>query len=130
MIDSFTGEYRFLSIFWPAHVVYQGWIFPTVEHAYQAAKSNDPAVWARMANVVKPGEAKRYGREIIIRKDWDAVKIHIMTDLVRQKFSHPGLRHLLLKTGDQELIEGNHWNDRFWGVCRGGGRNELGKILM
>jgi len=37
---------------------------------------------------------------------------------------------MLLQTGDEELIEGNKWGDRFWGVCKGKGKNNLGKILM
>jgi predicted NAD-dependent protein-ADP-ribosyltransferase YbiA (DUF1768 family) len=53
-----------------------------------------------------------------------------MEELVRRKFADPELAEKLLATGDEELVEGNTWNDRFWGVCRGEGRNELGKILM
>jgi predicted NAD-dependent protein-ADP-ribosyltransferase YbiA (DUF1768 family) len=51
--------------------------------------------------------------------------------MVRLKFStHQELRERLLATGEAELIEGNTWNDTFWGVCKGEGQNWLGKILM
>ena len=36
----------------------------------------------------------------------------------------------LLATGKATLVEGNSWGDTFWGVCRGKGKNMLGKILM
>jgi len=49
---------------------------------------------------------------------------------VREKFKQEDLKQMLLDTGDQELVEGNTWNDTFWGVCRGEGQNNLGKILM
>jgi hypothetical protein len=51
-------------------------------------------------------------------------------ELLAQKFSYPYYRDLLLATGDAELIEGNVWNDVFWGVCNGIGKNWLGKLLM
>jgi predicted NAD-dependent protein-ADP-ribosyltransferase YbiA (DUF1768 family) len=52
--------------------------------------------------------------------------------LVRQKFREPKLRELLAGTRNAELIEGNYWGDRFWGVYVGDGKgeNHLGKILM
>ena len=54
-----------------------------------------------------------------------------MFDLVLEKFKqNPELKQKLLETGNQELIEGNTWNDTFWGVCNGQGQNWLGKILM
>lgn len=66
-----------------------------------------------------------------LRPDWEEAKVGIMEELVRLKFTaHADLRARLLATGDAELIEGNNWNDRFWGVCRGQGQNQLGLILM
>ena len=78
-----------------------------------------------------PGIAKKMGRSLQIRPDWEDVKLNIMEDLVRLKFTtHSGLRKKLLRTGDAELIEGNWWGDQFWGVSKGYGENHLGKILM
>lgn len=53
-----------------------------------------------------------------------------MRTLVREKFRNPLLRAMLLATEDVELVEGNSWNDTFWGVCKGVGLNWLGQILM
>ena len=77
-----------------------------------------------------PGQAKRAGNKLVLRPDWEQIKIIVMTDLCRIKFQDPHMRKLLLDTGDAELIEGNWWNDTFWGVCNGIGQNHLGKILM
>jgi ribA/ribD-fused uncharacterized protein len=65
-----------------------------------------------------------------MRDDWNDIKIDVMRDLLQEKFSDDDLRELLLATGDAELIEGNTWNDYFWGVCLGEGQNWLGKLLM
>lgn len=130
MIDSFTGEHRFLSNFWPAEVELDGIIFPSVEHAYVAAKTLDPEVRAEIRLVNTAGQVKRFGRKLVLRPDWDEVKLSVMEDLVRQKFQHPELAKLLLATGDEELVEGNTWGDTFWGECFGSGANHLGKILM
>jgi ribA/ribD-fused uncharacterized protein len=78
-----------------------------------------------------PAEAKRIGRAIQqVRPDWDMARLEVMRTIVLAKFSDPALRALLLATGDEELVEHNYWNDRFWGVCAGNGENHLGKILM
>ena len=130
MIDSFKGENRFLSNFWPAEVELDGMLFPTVEHAYVAAKTLDPEKRAEIRLVNTPGQVKRLGRTLDLRADWDEVKLGIMEGLVRQKFQHPELAALLLATGDQELVEGNTWDDTFWGVCFDVGCNHLGLILM
>jgi len=129
-IDRFTGEYDFLSNFHPSPIEVNGILYPTVEHAFQAAKTSIPEERQALADTTTPGSAKRLGRKVQLRPDWEEVKVGIMEELVRLKFTtHPDLREQLLATGDAELVEGNNWNDRFWGVCRGQGRNELGKIL-
>lgn len=130
-ISSFTGEYRFLSNFYPAFLEIGGWVWRTSEHAYQAAKSLDPQDWKDIQECVSPGAAKRMGRVITIRPDWEEIKLSIMEEIVTEKFhQNPDLLKKLLDTGNAELIENNHWGDTFWGVCRGVGENHLGKILM
>lgn len=130
-ISSFQGEYRFLSNFYPATVNYQGIAYPTVEHAYQSAKTLDMNERRRIASLATPSEAKRAGRALKLRSDWEAVKLDVMEDCVRAKFSQSAdLRQRLLATGAAELIEGNSWGDQFWGVCDGKGENHLGRILM
>ncbi len=130
VIDKFSGEYRFLSNFYPSKVSLDGIDFPSVENAYQAAKNFD---WDRrkMFVTLTAAEAKREGQKTMMRPDWEQVKVLIMTNLVRDKFTrHQDLREQLLATGDAELIEGNWWGDTFWGVCKGKGENHLGKVLM
>jgi ribA/ribD-fused uncharacterized protein len=130
-VDEFREEHEFLSNFWPSPVRFEGQVYPTVEHAFQAAKTSDPAARARIRRASDPGKAKRLGRGVRLRKDWETVKLVIMAELLRQKFS-PGseLAALLLETGGRRLIEGNTWGDVFWGVCRGQGKNHLGRLLM
>lgn len=131
VIDSFTKEHRFLSNFAYVLVKFDGCLYPTVEHAYQAAKTENMEDRRVMCDLHKPGDAKRFGRVLKIRDDWNYVKLEIMEELVRYKFLNDSkLFRLLLLTGDAELIEGNHWGDTFWGVCRGRGDNHLGRILM
>lgn len=132
MINSFQGEHRWLSNFWPAKVVLEDIEFPTVEHAYVAAKTLDMAMRLRVSEIPaqNAGRVKRLGRTFDLRVDWDDVRLSTMERLLRQKFAIPDLRMLLLKTGNQILIEGNTWGDTFWGVCRGTGENNLGNLLM
>ena len=130
-IDSFQGDYRFLSNFWSAEVVFEGITYPTAEHAYQSAKTLDRAERQRIAALPTPADAKRAGRALKPREDWEAVKFEVMERCVLDKFTrHADLRQQLLATGDAELIEGNTWGDRVWGVYQGEGENRLGKILM
>jgi predicted NAD-dependent protein-ADP-ribosyltransferase YbiA (DUF1768 family) len=70
------------------------------------------------------------GRSVKLRPDWESIKLDVMETAVRIKFTDPELAAKLIATGDEELIEGNWWNDTFWGVCNGVGENHLGKILM
>jgi hypothetical protein len=130
-IFGFFEEYRFLSNFYPAKVEFDGLEYSSTEHAYQAAKTDDPAERRRIRETQKFGEAKRLGKKVKIRPDWEKVKFEVMEDLVRQKFTkHKELKEKLLETGDQYLEETNTWGDKIWGVCKGVGQNHLGKILM
>lgn len=129
-ITSFQGEYRFLSNFWPAFVYFEGVLYPTVENAYQAAKTTSPALRASFV-AIAPGAAKRLARQLDIRSDWHDVNVRVMAKLLAQKFAlNTTLAATLLATDDRELIEGNTWGDTFWGVCRGKGQNVLGNLLM
>jgi len=130
MITSFRGVYRFLSNFYPAPVLLDYHVYPTVEHAYQAAKSLDPDYRVLVQYADTPGDAKRMGRRAVLRSDWDMVKLEVMERLVREKFRWPEFSKRLKATGDEELIEDNTWGDTYWGVSGGKGENHLGKILM
>ena len=136
-IDDFSGAYHALSNFSPARVTLDGVTYPTVEHAYQAAKNLEPEVREGIRNASTPELARKMGRKLAQRPDWHETRVEVMRDLVRQKFAgRPDLRKLLLATGDAELVEGNTWHDNFWGQCRcprcaaTPGLNWLGRILM
>lgn len=130
IIDNFRGDFSFLSNFYESTIYVDGERYRSVEHAHQAYKTIDP--WSRklVREAKTASDAKKLGKSVPLRDDWDAVKIDLMRSFVRKKFENPFLRPLLVSTGDAELIESNTWNDTFWGVCKGVGQNWLGRILM
>lgn len=131
MIRGFSEpEHRFLSNFEPAAVMLDGLLYHTVEHAYRAAKTTSVHERLRVSACTTPGRAKRAGRQVTMRPDWDRVKVMIMADLIKQKFTHLHLREQLLLTGDAHIVEFNTWGDKFWGVTDSGGDNMLGRLLM
>lgn len=141
MIDKFQGRWYFLSNFYPCEIEHQGIKYPSVEHYYVSMKFNDEQfidgkyytpgdLREIISKMQDPGKVKRFGRKIKLRKDWNTYKLEVMNWGIREKFKSPKLSELLLSTGDEELIEGNFWNDTFWGVCNSKGQNHLGKILM
>lgn len=136
MIKTFHGKHAFLSNFHPSPITFEGITYPTVEHAFQAAKTKDLGTRQKIADKDTPGKAKRAGGRRGIIKDfnfeeWETRKISVMRRLIILKFQDPDLRSALINTEDQPLIEGNNWNDTFWGVSlkTDKGQNHLGKIL-
>lgn len=130
-ITFFHNEYAFLSNFYAHALVYEGIVYPTSEHAYQAAKTLDPVEKRKIRDMPTPGQAKRAGKKVTMRPDWDEIKYNVMLDIVRIKFkSSVRLQQLLEKTGNMEIEEGNTWGDKIWGKVNGEGLNWLGKILM
>jgi hypothetical protein len=129
-INSFKGDYAFLSNFFPAPTIHDGILYNCSEVAYAAAKSMD--LMERIKFVTLNGaQAKKLGKSVKLREDWEEVKIKIMYSIVLDKFTrNPVLCLKLAKTGGAELVEGNYWHDTFWGVCNGVGSNHLGIILM
>lgn len=136
-INEFKGEYRWLSNFWPCNVSLYGCEYPSVEHAYQAAKTTDEEKRVQFqAPELTAKEAKKLGKRLKIRSEWnnEKFKLGIMEGLVRQKFSdlNPELKEKLLATKNEGIVEGNFWRDSFWGIDlhTGNGYNHLGKIIM
>ena len=130
IIDSFRDEYYFLSNFYPCKIEFDGLEYKCSEAAYQAQKSG--SVLGKIKFTFSNGaQAKKMGKEVHLREDWEKVKLNIMHQIVYEKFiQNTELGQLLIDTYDAILIEGNQWNDTFWGMCNGGGENHLGKILM
>ena len=127
-ITKFRDDNFFLSYFYVAPVFYHGIRFENNEAAFQAAKCPE-----RMQEfcVLNPSEAKRLGRRVELRQDWEDIKYDVMYQVCKAKFlQNRDLMKRLIETGDAELVEDNTWNDTIWGVCNGVGENHLGKILM
>src|SRR5690606_34665747 len=117
MINRFEGVHRFLSNFYGCPIEFEGITYPSVEHAYVAAKTEDEEKRKIIAGIGTAREVKAYGRRLKLRPGWNEMRLQVMEDLVRQKFTvHPMLRQALIDTGDHELVEGNYWGDTFWGV--------------
>jgi hypothetical protein len=140
-ITAFRGKYAFLSNFYSSPVYLDGELYPTVEHAYQAAKSLSAEDRQRIQLAATPAEAKRLGRKLNLREDWNDVRLKIMYNLLRQKFdliNNSELALLLESTAPVRLVEGNSWHDNYWGVCYCSQArcasvpkyNHLGRILM
>lgn len=136
MIDSFSGDYAFLSNFYPSPIKFNieddvEFTAPTAEHYFQSLKTPSMEEGIGILCAKTPGEAKRLGRKCILHKDWEITKDAVMLKVLREKFTqNPDLAQKLIATGDEFLVEGNTWNDTFWGVCDGKGRNMLGFLLM
>lgn len=131
-IHCFRDEYRFLSNFWDAPVTYKGLTYPNNEAAFQAQKCMTEEEKVQFTTL-RSNEAKRLGRHVQLRPDWENVKLSIMEEIVRAKFTqNEDLKQLLLATGELQLEEGNTWHDLYWGVDAKTreGENNLGKILM
>ncbi|KAK3927478.1 Retrovirus-related Pol polyprotein from transposon 412 [Frankliniella fusca] len=136
-ITSFRGEFDFLSNFYPVKIFYDACGWPSVEHAFQAAKTHDEAEkeWIRCAE--SPSEANRRGKQVTLRPDWEEIKVTVMLNCLMNKFT-PETTELrkLLDTGDREIIENNYFHDNFWGNCtcikcvNTTGENVLGQLLM
>lgn len=128
VIDKFEGEYRFLSNFYERQVTIDGLTFENTEAAFHSYKQ--PSRREEFVGLTAK-EAKRLGRSVTLRDDWEEIKDSVMFNVCMAKFSqHEDIKQALLKTGNADLIEGNTWNDTYWGVCNGKGRNKLGQILM
>ena len=132
MINRFEGVHRFLSNFYGVPIEYEGLSYPSVEHAFVAAKTLNQSERVHISHIGTAREVKAYGRKLKLRPDWEQVKLGIMEDLLRKKFAWPLLRQALIDTGDHELVEGNWWGDKFWGVDlkTNQGQNHLGMLLM
>lgn len=142
-ILEFKDEYRWLSNFWPCRVEFEGSTYPSVEHAYQAAKTDNLDKRYAIGITTKASDAKRMGRGLKLRDDWEEMKWQVMRTCLASKFSDPNLRAALVDTAGKTLVEGNFWHDNIWGKCycskcyemrRQPGyldfTNQLGKILM
>ena len=140
-ITRFEGKFGFLSNFYPCKKgVSLGdnlGKYPSVEHAYQAAKTVDEDERVAIRDAGTPGKAKRMGQKVQLVDNWEEIKDSVMLRLLREKFNGVDdiVHYAFLKTKDVYLIEGNTWHDCYWGICycdncMGIGNNRLGELLM
>ena len=127
----FRDSYYFLSNMFPAPVTVvierKPYTFSCAEAAFQAFKC--PARAAEFTGL-NGFEAKKKGRWVPLRPDWDDVRLPIMRCIVRKKFQQNPELLAKLRGVNGEIVEDNTWKDCFWGRCNGIGENHLGKILM
>ena len=129
MIKGFQGKYRFLSNFYPCNIMFEGLSYRSSEAAYQASKFIDLST-KQLFTEIDAREARKLGKAMPIREDWEDIKLNIMYRILRAKFSKEPFRKMLLDTNDDYLEETNYWYDTFWGVYNGVGKNHLGQLLM
>ena len=132
VITDFENEYEFLSNFYECSVTFEGLTYGSSEAAFQAQKSSDPSDREKFTGL-RPSESKRAGYSVKLRADWEEVKVSVMHEILRAKFTqNPDLMKKLLATKQALLVEGNDWQDTFWGFDfnLGYGENMLGQILM
>ena len=146
MITRFEGEHAFLSNFYPSPFVASSYFnlgvddevtFPTVEHWLQAHKATSWGDFVAVLSAPTPGLAKRAGRNLSeIRPGWDEERVDVMYAGLSHKFADERLARLLVATGEEDLVEGNDWGDRYWGAVWDEaeqawvGENQLGLLLM
>lgn len=129
-INKFQGETKWLSNFELCEVHYDGDKYTSTEAAFQAAKCLDKKDRIKFFSM-SPIEARKAGRNVALRSDWEYIKDNVMYEICKYKFTHnEPLKQKLISTKNKILIEGNAWGDVYWGVCKGKGKNKLGKILM
>ena len=130
-INSFRGESSFLSNMSESSFKFGDQTYPTVEHFFQAMKTTNTTERAKILAAKTAGEAKKIGRTVTLRSNWNKIREEVMEAGLRAKFQqNPELKQKLVDTGFADLIEGNTWGDTFWGQVDGKGENKLGKLLM
>lgn len=110
-------------------ISFGGITYPTLEHAFQAAKVFEDEVKEEIAEAEDVKEARRIGRNALLRSDWDISRNKVMELLIRLKFTqNKDLAIRLAKTGSLDLVMEGY--DSYWGTGQdGNGENHLGKIL-
>lgn len=134
----FRDEYFFLSNFFPhVQTMYLDntkVTIPTAEHCYAAMKAKYLKDARTIAESKTPGQAKRLGRKVVQRPDWESIKVDVMRDILMVKFRDKDLLGQLEEI-TEPIVEHNQWHDNFWGSCTcdkcgDDGGNQLGILLM
>lgn len=132
-INSISGEYDFLRNDFECNVLFDGEVYSSVEHAFQAAKVSDLEKRKEIRDASSIKEMRKIGRSVKLPDNWVNDRIEVMKKLLQSKFNdNLALKFQLALTGDSDLVQGGMTNgDRFWGVDEFGvGENKLGQLLM
>ncbi len=132
--ESDQEQFGCFSNFYPGPYEIDGKMWPTTEHYFAAMKTMDESQQEDIRKADTPLDAKRMGRVVTLRPDWDDVKFDVMLDALRAKFGNDAhLRGILLSTEDALIYEDSPY-DKVWGTGEKGGvgtgLNLLGKALM
>ena len=137
-INHFRGNFGCFSNMYSCSVEIEGIVYPSAEHAFVAGKTTDENLRREIATLDAPQKAKAFGKQLLLRPDWEEIQVGWMKTVLLAKFSqNQFFKKRLIDTGTAELIEGNGWHDNFWGscfcsrpACGSSGKNTLGKLLM
>ena len=125
----FRGKYWFLSNMYESPITMKiddvPYTFTCVEAAFQAHKCPERAEEFVGINGF---DAKKLGRKVALRSDWESIKEHVMLDILRAKFQDKRLAKMLCGI-NEPIVEDNTHGDTYWGKCNGQGKNRLGILL-
>lgn len=131
MIKEFKDEYAWLSNFYLCKIIINGLQYPSVEHAFQAQKSNDPNWKIYCRETINPDKLKIVSKKIDLIENWNNIRESIMFECLKQKFNQEPFKTKLIATKNMRIQEGNTWGDKFWVVDlnTGKGENRLGLMI-
>jgi ribA/ribD-fused uncharacterized protein len=133
-ITFYTPEFYVFNNFSAHAIEFRGRVYPTCEHAYQAAKCTDPEGQEAIRHARSPLEAKRLANvtyKAARDPDWGNKKVAVVEEILRAKLAqHPEAQDALRASADEEIVEDSP-TDYFWGTgADGSGQNVLGKLWM
>ncbi len=126
-----NGRYKCFSNWYSCSFTYQGYTWSNSEQALMYFKSFDKEYQKKIKKANNPAVAKKLGRQVKLRPDWDQVKLSLMIEILYAKFSqNADLKEILLNTNGVKIHE--DCNDPWWGGGPNypGGRDYLGRALM
>ena len=122
--------YNWFSNFQLSPIIVDDNVYPSVENYYQSQKTLNLEE-RKQFETCFPSKAKKLGRSVKLRDDWEQVKLEVMEKALRIKFVPGTVWYDKLMETEGEIVEWNNWGDRFWGkTLDGKGENHLGKILI
>ncbi|MFZ2153442.1 MAG: NADAR family protein [Microgenomates group bacterium] len=131
----YPKEFYVFDNFSSFQVEWHGFLWPTSEHAFQAAGFIDtaPDIYSEIQSARSAHDAQKvaYQNRDKLPSDWDNIKVNLMKDILRHKIDqHPYVLKKLLQSGTREIIE-DSWRDSEWGWgLHQDGQNKLGHIWM